>query len=416
MASPSSTGRRPSRRRGVLGGEPIARGAIRGVAHRAAVSTMRTVRHLVVRHPSARQAPAGGIDRPACPQRSAEAALDRPRNTDAVRVERGLPALGERRDARACAVGDDRLHTAPRRRPAARATVSRGAPIRRPCERRPARTARTIDCDCRWAWGSGVLTVTRGAVTGRSRSRQKPRGPCPVKRSGRASPAARRFVTPVRDPVPATTGAGGGGGRGGGGGAGGGRPPPAAPPPLCVSRRGARCVPIRRREHAPEGRDHRQQRHRADDPPTTTTVASGCWTCEPMPRQRLPRRAGLPAVRRAPSRSCRRAPRRPHRRAGPLHGRDRGRGGQHPALPRSRAVSRPGRVAGLSGPPCRVRGFGLRGAERFACCGEALPGRSSDLPSGRGIAVRCGFADLAGDAPDPLSVEPGKTSRSRCAE
>ncbi len=345
---------------------------------------MRTVRHLVVRHPSARQAPAGGIDRPACPQRSAEAALDRPRNTDAVRVERGLPALGERRDARACAVGDDRLHTAPRRRPAARATVSRGAPIRRPCERRPARTARTIDCDCRWAWGSGVLTVTRGAVTGRSRSRQKPRGPCPVKRSGRASPAARRFVTPVRDPVPATT--------------------------------GARCVPIRRREHAPEGRDHRQQRHRADDPPTTTTVASGCWTCEPMPRQRLPRRAGLPAVRRAPSRSCRRAPRRPHRRAGPLHGRDRGRGGQHPALPRSRAVSRPGRVAGLSGPPCRVRGFGLRGAERFACCGEALPGRSSDLPSGRGIAVRCGFADLAGDAPDPLSVEPGKTSRSRCAE
>ncbi|MGY4139602.1 hypothetical protein ACVK0Y_006919 [Methylobacterium sp. PvP092] len=241
MASPSSTGRRPSRRRGVLGGEPIARGAIRGVAHRAAVSTMRTVRHLVVRHPSARQAPAGGIDRPACPQRSAEAALDRPRNTDAVRVERGLPALGERRDARACAVGDDRLHTAPRRRPAARATVSRGAPIRRPCERRPARTARTIDCDCRWAWGSGVLTVTRGAVTGRSRSRQKPRGPCPVKRSGRASPAARRFVTPVRDPVPATTGAGGGGrGRGGGGaGGGGGGPPPApggrAPPPapLC---------------------------------------------------------------------------------------------------------------------------------------------------------------------------------------
>ncbi|MGY3403483.1 hypothetical protein ACVKN1_006989 [Methylobacterium sp. PvP106] len=231
MASPSSTGRRPSRRRGVLGGEPIARGAIRGVAHRAAVSTMRTVRHLVVRHPSARQAPAGGIDRPACPQRSAEAALDRPRNTDAVRVERGLPALGERRDARACAVGDDRLHTAPRRRPAARATVSRGAPIRRPCERRPARTARTIDCDCRWAWGSGVLTVTRGAVTGRSRSRQKPRGPCPVKRSGRASPAARRFVTPVRDPVPATTGAGGGGGapRGGGGG-GAGRPPPPPPP------------------------------------------------------------------------------------------------------------------------------------------------------------------------------------------
>ena len=92
------------------------------------------------------------------------------------------------------------------------------------------------------------------------------------------------------------------------------------------------------------------------------------------------------------------------------------RGGQHPALPRSRAVSRPGRVAGLSGPPCRVRGFGLRGAERFACRGEALPGRSSDLPSGRGIAVRCGFADLAGDAPDPLSGEPGKTSRSRCAE
>ncbi|MGF6689709.1 hypothetical protein ABID90_007072, partial [Methylobacterium sp. PvP112] len=226
MASPSSTGRRPSRRRGVLGGEPIARGAIRGVAHRAAVSTMRTVRHLVVRHPSARQAPAGGIDRPACPQRSAEAALDRPRNTDAVRVERGLPALGERRDARACAVGDDRLHTAPRRRPAARATVSRGAPIRRPCERRPARTARTIDCDCRWAWGSGVLTVTRGAVTGRSRSRQKPRGPCPVKRSGRASPAARRFVTPVRDPVPATTGAGGGGG-----GPPGAPPPPRPPPP-----------------------------------------------------------------------------------------------------------------------------------------------------------------------------------------
>ncbi|MGY4206563.1 hypothetical protein ACVK3B_007259, partial [Methylobacterium sp. PvP116] len=206
------------------------------------------------------------------------------------------------------------------------------------------------------------------------------------------------------------------GGGGGGAGGGGPPPPPPAPPPLCVSRRGARCVPIRRREHAPEGRDHRQQRHRADDPPTTTTVASGCWTCEPMPRQRLPRRAGLPAVRRAPSRSCRRAPRRPHRRAGPLHGRDRGRGGQHPALPRSRAVSRPGRVAGLSGPPCRVRGFGLRGAERFACCGEALPGRSSDLPSGRGIAVRCGFADLAGDAPDPLSVEPGKTSRSRCAE
>lgn len=177
---------------------------------------MRTVRHLVVRHPSARQAPAGGIDRPACPQRSAEAALDRPRNTDAVRVERGLPALGERRDARACAVGDDRLHTAPRRRPAARATVSRGAPIRRPCERRPARTARTIDCDCRWAWGSGVLTVTRGAVTGRSRSRQKPRGPCPVKRSGRASPAARRFVTPVRDPVPAATGARLGASSGGG--------------------------------------------------------------------------------------------------------------------------------------------------------------------------------------------------------
>jgi hypothetical protein len=31
--------------------------------------------------------------------------------------------------------------------------------VRRPSGRRPARTARTIDCDCRLAWGSGILIV-----------------------------------------------------------------------------------------------------------------------------------------------------------------------------------------------------------------------------------------------------------------